>query len=236
MFVLSNLILTNTYFIMRTTIDITGNVDFTKKSSTRKLLYDFLYITKNRMVLGNSKLENILIFDLPAVKSCLNCADCKATCYAVKAQRQYTNTRIFRDVNMLMSNKDKGLLKELLVSQLRNTKKDTVRIHSSGDFYSQSYIEFWNDIINMFPHINFYAYTKVEKILDFSEITKNKNFNLISSLIGGKINFGSIEYCKEMKKEFNSFICPATKPNSKVKCNKECSHCVTKSNVVFIEH
>jgi hypothetical protein len=37
---------------------------------------------------------------------------------------------------------------------------DTVRIHDSGDFYSQEYLNKWADVARALPHLTFYAYTK----------------------------------------------------------------------------
>lgn len=205
-------------------------------SNGRTLLYNDIYVTPNRLVKGNSKLHNILIFDLTAVKSCLNNKDCKAKCYAVKAQRMYTDTMIFRETNLNMVKNDLNLLYGLLIAQLEKTKITSVRIHSSGDFLNQNYLNIWSEIIGMYPNINFYAYTKVDKILDFSNIVKHSNFNLISSLINGKINFGSVEYCEGLNKTHNTFICPVGYTSKTVKCGKECSYCITDKNVCFIQH
>jgi hypothetical protein len=110
-----------------------------------------------------------------------------------------------------------------------------VRIHSSGDFFSQAYINFWDEIIGMFPKIKFYVYTKVADILNFTSIQRNANFNLISSFIGGKVNFGSIDYCNDLKRDYKAFICPVTS-GADIKCGKECKYCVTKNNVCFVQH
>jgi hypothetical protein len=209
--------------------------DYSKQTNTRELLFNYIYINKNRLVNGNSKLHNILIFDLPSVKTCLNCVDCKASCYAKKAEVQYVDTELYRTVNHELFLNNPSLLKELIVTQLSETKRTVVRIHSSGDFFSQSYIDFWNDIIGLFPHIKFYVYTKVESLLDFSVIKTNSNFNLISSFINGKLNFGSIEYCNELKANHKSFICPVTSSKN-IKCGLECTYCITKNNVCFVQH
>lgn len=210
-------------------------IDYTIGSSNRNFNFEGFYITDKRLVKGNSKLYNILIFDLPAISTCLNCGDCKDKCYAMKAQRQYVDTRIFRDCNLALYNKSPEVLKNLIVNQLLKAKQTTVRIHSSGDFFNQGYIEFWSYIISMFPHINFYAYTKVDKILNFDSLNQLPNFNLITSIIDNKLNFGSLEYCKELNSMYGTFICPATNYKN-VKCGKECSYCVTKKNVCFIQH
>jgi hypothetical protein len=153
----------------------------------------------------------------------------------MKAQRQYTDTRIFRNTNFGMYQLDRDILKALIVKQLKTAKQTTVRIHSSGDFFSQKYIEFWSEIVNQFPKIKFYAYTKVDKMLKFDCLTSLDNFNLISSLVDDKLNFGSLEYCNTLKESYGTFICLATKGKD-VKCGLQCSYCVDKDNVCFVEH
>jgi len=210
--------------------------DYTNPTNVRSLFYNGLYFNPNRLVKGNSKLHNILIFDLPAVKTCLNCSTCKDKCYAKKAEVQYTDTRIYRDTNFFMYANNSDLLHKLICDQLSKTKITVVRLHSSGDFFSQDYISFWNSIVKQFPSIKFYAYTKVESILDFTEIKANSNFNLISSFVHGNLNFGSLDYCKDLKAKYKSFICPVTSGIKDIKCGKGCVYCVTKNNVCFVEH
>lgn len=212
-------------------------VDMFNPSSTRTLSFNGVYVCPERLKKGNSKLVNILIFDLPAIKSCLNCKDCAKRCYAKKAEVQYKDTKIFRGTNFELALTDRDKLFSLICKQLDKTKVTTVRIHSSGDFFEQDYITLWHWIVRSFPKINFYAYTKVDEILDFSVIEQNKNFNLIRSFIGDNLNFGSIDYCNALNREFGTFICPATaSKNSDVKCGKQCTYCVTEKNVCFVEH
>lgn len=224
---------------MESEIDFTTNrVDYKKSSKQRSLFIFDHYITPNRLVKGNSKLYNILIFDLPAVETCLNCNDCKDKCYAKKASVQYVDVRIFRDSNLQLFLSKRELLKELLILQLSNSKETTIRIHASGDFFSQDYIDFWNDIIKLFPLKKFYAYTKVSSLLDFSDICKLGNFNLIDSIINDiHLNFGDIDYCNSLNQKYGTFICPATKKGTiEYRCGLNCSYCVTNKNVCFIQH
>jgi hypothetical protein len=212
------------------------NTNYSEYSNGRTFNYDGFYVTPNRLVKGNSKLHNILIFDMPAIATCLNCEDCKSMCYAMKAQNMYLDTKVFRYTNYSLFLNKRSELFNLIITQLQGSKQSVVRIHSSGDFFNQDYIEFWCNIISLFPNKRFYAYTKVDKILDFSTINKLGNFNLISSIIGDtQINFGSIDYCNSLNKKYNSFICPATKGEN-VKCGLQCDYCVTKNNVCFVQH
>jgi hypothetical protein len=214
-------------------------INFFEPSNGRSIKLNELgaYVNEKRMSTGNSKLVDILIFDLPAGKTCMNSSSCISTCYAMKAQRMYHLTRITRETNLYMYYKERELLKSLLIKQISKSKNNVIRLHSSGDFISQDYINFWNEIIKVFPNKKFYAYTKVDKLLDFSTITKNKNFNLISSFINGELNYGSKGYIEYMVQTYNSFVCPAAaSKDSDVKCGRECNYCVENKNVVFPIH
>lgn len=185
---------------------------------------------------GNKKLSrDILIFNLPPGKSCLNCKECYKTCYARKAYKQYPNVKISWNYNLELAKNDPEKLFNSIVNQLKSTKKDIIRIHSSGDFFSQDYIDLWEKIIKSFPDKRFYVYTKVNKLLDFSNIRKLNNFNLIKSFIDGHLNYGSIDYCNKLVKNHGAFLCPATKGKG-IRCGQDCNYCINNSRPVFIEH
>ena len=90
-----------------------------------------------RMSIGNKKLYNILIFDLLAGKQG-SCEQNCYKCYAIKSQKQYSRTNLYRSVNYMLAKKHLNVLKELLILQLKYTNQETVRIHSSGEFFKQA--------------------------------------------------------------------------------------------------
>jgi hypothetical protein len=187
---------------------------------------------KTRLRSTNRKLYNTLIFDLPAIISCLNCKDCKTTCYAKKAEYLYKNVYTFRMENFKLSKTKE--FENIINKELENTKLKTIRIHSSGDFYSQSYIDKWTRIMKKHKDKQFYAYTKVKQLFKWPRL---KNFNLISSYIHGNLNYGTKEYVEELQRKYNTFICPDTKKHRTEKiCNKTCFYCMKHDNVAFIKH
>jgi len=197
-------------------------------------------INENRLSTGNSKLDkSILIFDLTAGKlgSCdRNCPKC----YAIKAQVQYSYTKLYRAINFELAKNYSDYLERLITIQINKTKScKTVRIHSSGDFFSQEYIDMWNRIIKDFPTIKFYAYTKRIEQFDFTEICENSNFNMIDSFIeiDGKkyINYGTNKYVAFLV-ENGAFLCPATHKKWKGLCGKDCNYCMTQNKVCFHIH
>ena len=183
---------------------------------------------KNFFASGNQKLsENIFIFDLPAGRcgetgACPFKAGYCPGCYAKNSEMQYilsTPQKRYRNMEMVKrmieENKETAthnlsLLQRKLMLELhkRNATEDAVvRIHSSGDFFNEAYIQMWADIVKQYPSIFFYAYTKADKaivldsadnirfnlsgglefdrerLLDFSALKNLPNFALISSYI-----------------------------------------------------
>jgi len=220
--------------------NLQGKMVKTLEKDGVKFAMDFKPIMK-RMAKGNSKLDNsMLIFDLPAGKKFSCCCDCVGCC-AKKAQVQYSPTNLFRRVNFELAKHNLDILEYLIQEQLNhsNTCK-TVRIHSSGDFFSDEYIAMWHRIIKNNPELNFYAYTKVDKVFNFKAILKNSNFNLVLSnaKLDGKtvLNYGDAEHVAKLKNA-GYFVCPATlKKSSSVVCGKDCTFCIHHDKVVFHQH
>lgn len=194
---------------------------------------------KKRLTNKNKKVKAWL-FSLPPIKSCLNSSNCQSTCYAAKAYRQYKRTRELWDNNFDMARYNIFRLYDELVEQLRkieNSKMKVVRIHQSGDFFSQDYINMWCTIAREFPSIQFYGYTKVSHMLDIKTLNNFDNVNIIDSMIDNKLNYGSLSYVEGLNKEYGTFICPASRKDlGDIMCGRECSYCFTKDNVAFIQH
>lgn len=194
------------------------------------------FINPERMSHGNSKLKDMLVWDLPAIETCLNCADCQHDCYAWKAEQRWVNVWRFRQQNLYLAKERPDFLRQKINKKIRNSRERVVRIHGSGDFYSQEYLNWWNGIIAENPDKDFYAYTKTKRIHDWRVSDRLHNFNVIDSETPEfGINFGPVEVA-EQAETLGYFVCPATKPESKVKCNRGCKHCVTEDKVFFIQH
>jgi len=198
-------------------------------------------LNMNRLAKGNSKLDkSILIFDLTAGSDFGGvCKQNCFRCYAIQAQKQYIHTVLFRAINTHLAKNNIPLLSSLIINQLNKSKQNIIRIHSSGDFFSQDYINMWNFIVSAYPDRKFYAYTKRLNDFDFSNITAKENFNLINSIVSldGKevFNYGDTEHIKTLS-ENGYFVCPATKENWTGKCGKDCNYCITGKTVCFNIH
>lgn len=181
---------------------------------------------------GNSKLHNCYMFNLPA--SMEICGRICKGCYAIKEQVRFPAVMQARSNRFIASMKDDFSFS--INNELNNLRKRPkfFRVHASGDFYSQEYINHWAVIARTNPDITFYAYTKQLSKFDFSVLSLLPNFVIINSLIGKSLNYG-----KKEKAPDGMFICPAH--DKTVRCGDTCTYCMTKGKadkdgVFFIQH
>jgi hypothetical protein len=132
-------------------------------------------------------------FALPAYeykgfRTCPNAGVCKAFCYA--RQGRYT----FKLVQKAQGKKLKLTLQNEFVAELgyqiaqkqktvdRNYQNMFVRFNSSGDLYSPKYLNDLMYLAKMFPHVQFYTYSKMVRLVKSVELPKN--FRVIFSYGG----------------------------------------------------
>lgn len=127
---------------------------------------------------GNAKLgKEITTFSLPAGWTCPGAAQCLARanrqtgkiqdgsaqqfrCFAASAEAAYRNVRESRWHNFeLLKGKSAAEMEKLILDSIpENTS--IVRIHVSGDFFSEDYFRAWIGAAQKRSEIKFYAYTK----------------------------------------------------------------------------
>lgn len=172
---------------------------------------------------GNTKLAEagILMFNLPASKEV--CGRECAGCYAIKEQKRWPSVIAARNKRLEASKEadfEQRITKELAK---RINQPKYFRVHSSGDFYSQDYVDVWVRLAQAHPHITFYAYTKRFKKFDFAQLTAQNNFVLINSMMHGVLNYGPVEAAPK-----GVFVCP-DQPKSETVCGVTCNYCMTKT-------
>jgi len=187
---------------------------------------------KKYLTLGNSKLSNgIATFDLPATKEV--CGRACPGCYAEKAQRIYPSVLPSREKKLMLS-KHKAFT-DAMNKAIHSLQPHYIRIHSSGEFYSQQYIEKWAKIARSNLQRTFYAYTKRMKDFDFSPLTKLPNCVIIDSLHSGALNYGAREQAPP-----DMFLCPDEGRQTEKVCGVSCTYCMTKeaesTGVFFVKH
>jgi hypothetical protein len=125
-----------------------------------------IYISK-----GNRRM-NIPTWSLPAIQTCPGATNyCLLNCYAIKAERVWKNPRLSRLRN-LEATRDKNFV-QVMIHDISDLKDKYFRIHESGDFYSQEYLNKWIEICKYFvDKKKFLIYTQRYN-LDWSKIPEN---------------------------------------------------------------
>ena len=134
----------------------------------------------------------VVAFNIPAsidfrvgdaeFNTCPQAGACKSVCYA-RAGRFAMPDSIGMRVDNLWSTLRPDFVDRLTESSVAS-KATHVRIHDSGDFYSQSYVDAWVNIAKALPDVVFYAYTKS---LDLEYSAAPGNLRIVQSE-GGKLD------------------------------------------------
>jgi hypothetical protein len=158
---------------------------------------------------GNAKLgKQTLIFNLPAGKTCPGALFCKSfavvdengkrsiqdgpqtifRCFAASSEVQYDgafNNRA-NNLQLIVDALKNGSAADLIDDGIRNHRtKNTklVRIHESGDFFSEAYLSAWIEVAQRNPDLKFYCYSKSLQL--FLNFNLPSNFYMTASY-GGK--------------------------------------------------
>ena len=138
---------------------------------------------------NNSKLEKLdtVSFNIPAFRSaggfetCPKAGACATLCYARQGRYIMPGVQAPREFNLAIARNDIEAFTAYAVADLKQIKNKIVRVHDSGDFFSQAYMDAWFYVARQFPEKKFYAYSK-SLHLDRSKCPKN--FQIIQS-VGG---------------------------------------------------
>lgn len=132
-----------------------------------------IYISEGNRKLGRNDNEYFLIWNLPAVTTCpYRTQQCESLCYAKKAERMYPQVLPCRERNLAESRKASFCddmiesIKAMINKRKNKGKQAYFRIHESGDFYNQEYVNKWIYIASQIPEVQFMAYTKSVKYFE----------------------------------------------------------------------
>ena len=219
-------------------------IDYRKRTASRIHFVNDLNLYVGKVFhIGNTKLaKNIAIFSLKEIFTCLDCKDCLKDCYAVKASKAYPTVNNHRWLITYMAINHLDILKSWIYEELYKIAKNRkyvkyVRIHESGDFFNQDYLDMWYNVASMFPNFKFYFYTKSDKFLDFSKFVSLPNVNMVSSFLpDGSINFDDEPIITKKCHDMGVPLCPyGVNGDYNVHCG-ECAICMRSSCVGFIKH
>lgn len=175
-----------------------------------------------RVSFGNKKLpKDTLIFNIPARVTCPGRTKfCGAKCYALKAERIYPQVLPARQANFEETRRPafRDHMEETIRKHAHKIKR--VRVHESGDFYNQAYLQDWFFIAQRFPGITFYAYTKSFH-LNFD--AKPGNFVLIASFDKSTGPAALANYYARKEAFSNTFTIVGK--DEKANCVQDCTVC-----------
>jgi hypothetical protein len=162
----------------------------------------------DRLLTQNSELrpDGIYNWSIPAlaaklsngknIKTCPNAGACANVCYARNGTYNFSNVKARHTANLeYVINDPQGWFAQMLeeVNHPRMRGK-YVRIHDSGDFFSEDYLLLWLKIALLTPDVTFYCYTKeVSMFKRIVEYDCPKNFRYLYSLGGREDNLIDLE-------------------------------------------
>lgn len=138
---------------------------------------------KYRKRYGNT----LRIFGLPAYKSrsgklvCRGSGECVHGCYARQGwYAQIKQVSVVRERNLKIS-MSKHFVSIINSEINRASSIRAIRIHDSGDFYSDAYFKKWLQIARLHSEVIFFAYTKVVPVVRIFADVVPRNFFLVFS-------------------------------------------------------
>ena len=159
-------------------------------------------------------------------------------CYGTKGNYNFPSVRDSLALKTFLCYKYLDFVKCAIMAQIEADKIKLVRIHATGDFFSDAYIAMWQDIVKAFPNTVFWTYTKNKKAEE--AFSGCHNANIVKSVVAGYgYNFGHCDYIMDLYKALKSngksvYICRCG-----IDKNQHCTNCKGCSKndyVLFIEH
>lgn len=221
------------YNLSKVSIDHNGSQELYLESGNRKVGFH------------NESYKIVFVWNIPPVVTCPGASQwCKRHCY--NGSDDNTKYPINKwNNNLLLFYNNKELLKKSIINKLIiDNQKIAFRIHSSGDFFSVEYIEFWRDIISQAPNVDFWAYTRSWKIpallSALNSLKELKNIQLFASVddhTKPPPNWRkSFVYDPKSNQRPSNLICP--EQSGKIENCISCKYCLKNisGDVYFILH
>lgn len=122
------------------------------------------------------------------IKTCPNAGACASVCYARNGTYNFRNVKARHIANLeYVLDDPKGWFGQMLDEVSRPKMKGKfIRIHDSGDFFSEDYLRMWLHLAKLVPDVTFYCYTK--EVSMFKRVVEPDcpaNFKYLYSM-GGK--------------------------------------------------
>lgn len=166
------------------------------------------------------------------------CAGLCDGCYATRGNYRYASSVNALGIRTYLARNCLEWLENEINREIKAHNVKTIRIHASGDFFNQDYVDMWRRIVADNPTVTFWTYTK--RIQYETAFDEYENANIVKSLIPGYgFNFGHCGYIETCYNELKA----AGKSVHICKCgidkNQHCTNCkgcATNDFVLFLEH
>ena len=194
--------------------------------------------------ISNCHGETVLVWNLPPVSCCPGASECLNYCYnADERTDKFPIDKWCINWFWTMHKPQEALM--YMDKQIKSISNPVIRIHSSGDFYSNEYICLWIELITRNPQAKFWAYTRSWKITDLSanlgKLHSLENIQLFASLDETSPTAPPTgwRYCIVGTAENNSRLlnCPEQYDSNHLSC-VNCRICYSKreENIYFTMH
>ena len=149
-------------------------------------------LTQNSKLKDTSKTMGVRVFNfgIPAYKSasgkltCPFAKDYVKFCYARKGAYTWGNVKPAFEKRYELSKTDEFV--DAMIAEILKKKPDYVRVHDSGDYYSEAYLKKWLMIAELLPDVRFYSYTNSVAMLQKTKLPNN--FDIIYSDSGKQVD------------------------------------------------
>lgn len=145
-----------------------------------------MLLTRNSKIRKSKK--RTFNFGIPAflsnsgLKTCPNAGACAKGCYALAGAYRFSIVAQAFEWRLAVTQSTDFV--PIMLREIDFTRAERIRIHDSGDFYSEEYLNKWLCIINSRPQVEFYAYTKMVSLFNRRKRDIPKNFVLVYSFGG----------------------------------------------------
>lgn len=164
----------------------------TYKARKNSVYYLNVNVNGNKKLVNNDKVRWI-IWNLPSIVTCPHATEhCKKSCYALKAEKVYPSAKVSRYTNYddaqaheIFADRMIFTLETELATKKFKGKLAIVRVHESGDFFSQEYANAWMKVVDYFKNrkeICFMWYTKSLPFFRNFDIKSYENLSFIASV------------------------------------------------------
>ena len=154
-----------------------------------------MFLVRNSKIKKSAK--RTFNFGIPAylsstgLKTCPNAGACAKGCYALAGAYRFSNVAQAFERRLKATLSDEFI--EQMLADIDKQRAERIRIHDSGDFYDEAYLDRWLSIIRARPNVEFYAYTKMVSLFNRRKADLPANFTVIYSFGGTEDKLINVE-------------------------------------------